>query len=235
MSGHNTAHRSHGAEGWLALRGGISLEVLTDNVVVDDTYGNLIAFDPGGSERDVTLPAIATRDDVPYLIFNAADAAENLTVLDALGATVLVISQGEVGVIAAIDGAWVVLACLAGGGGALFGVLTGSLVGNATSASSQVAGAPFSRETWTHAVFTLEKINDKSAKPTGRLWLNGRLQGSIENWDLTFDWKADAAQLVLGAAYVGHLDDLAVFDRALTDAEVKQLMALKNGVRYLRP
>ena len=99
----------------------------------------------------------------------------------------------------------------------------------------QVAGAPFSRETWTHAVFTLEKINDKSAKPTGRLWLNGRLQGSIENWDLTFDWKADAAQLVLGAAYVGHLDDLAVFDRALTDAEVKQLMALKNGVRDLRP
>jgi hypothetical protein len=41
--------------------------------------------------------------------------------------------------------------------------------------------------------------------------------------------------LVLGAAYVGHLDDLAVFDRALTDAEVKQLMALKNGVRDLRP
>ncbi len=99
----------------------------------------------------------------------------------------------------------------------------------------QVARAPFSRETWTHAVFTLEKINDQSAKPTGRLWLNGQLQGTIENWDLTFDWKADAANLVLGAAYVGHLDDLAVFDRALTDAEVKQLMALKNGVRDLRP
>ncbi len=99
----------------------------------------------------------------------------------------------------------------------------------------QVARAPFSRETWTHAVFTLENINDKSAKPTGRLWLNGKLQGAIENWDLTFGWKADAAQLVLGAAYVGHLDDLAVFDRALTDAEVKQLMALKNGVRDLRP
>jgi hypothetical protein len=40
---------------------------------------------------------------------------------------------------------------------------------------------------------------------------------------------------VLGAAYVGHLDDLAVFDRALSDAEVRQLMALKNGVRDLRP
>jgi hypothetical protein len=99
----------------------------------------------------------------------------------------------------------------------------------------QVARAPFSRETWTHTVFTLENINSKSAKPVGRLWLNGKLQGAIENWDLTFAWAPDAAQLVLGAAYVGHLDDLAVFDRALTDAEVKQVMALKNGVRDLRP
>lgn len=99
----------------------------------------------------------------------------------------------------------------------------------------QISGAPFSRATWTHVVFTLENINDKSAKPSGRLWLNGQLQGVIENWDLTLDWKSDAAQLVLGAAYVGHLDDLAVFDRALTDAEVRQLMALKNGVRDLRP
>ena len=99
----------------------------------------------------------------------------------------------------------------------------------------QISGAPFSREAWTHVVFTLENINDKSAKPSGRLWLNGQLQGVIENWDLTLGWKIDAAQLVLGAAYVGHLDDLAVFDRALSDAEVRQLMALKNGVRDLRP
>jgi len=39
----------------------------------------------------------------------------------------------------------------------------------------QVARAPFSRDAWTHAVFTLDKINDKSAKPTGRLWLNGKV------------------------------------------------------------
>ncbi|MBL9201229.1 MAG: LamG domain-containing protein [Opitutaceae bacterium] len=99
----------------------------------------------------------------------------------------------------------------------------------------QVARAPFSREAWTHTVFTLENINSKAAKPTGRLWLNGKLQGAIENWDLTFAWAPDTAQLVLGAAYVGHLDDLAVFNRALNDAEVKALMALKNGVRDLRP
>lgn len=93
--------------------------------------------------------------------------------------------------------------------------------------------APFSREAWTHAVFALENLNDKAKKPVGRLWLNGQLQGTIENWDLTLGWNPSAVQLVLGAAYVGHMDDLAVFNRALTDAEVKQLFSLKSGIREL--
>lgn len=95
--------------------------------------------------------------------------------------------------------------------------------------------APFSRETWTHAVFTVENINDKDKKPAGRLYLNGKLQGSIENWDLTFDWDPAQVMLVLGASYVGHMDDLAVFDRVLTGAEVTQLYGLKNGAGELHP
>lgn len=98
----------------------------------------------------------------------------------------------------------------------------------------QVERAPFSRETWTHAVFTLENVNDKSKPQIGRLLLNGKLQGTIENWDLTFDWDPTRVLLVLGAAYVGHLDDLAVFNRALTDGEVQELYRLKQGVRELR-
>ena len=95
--------------------------------------------------------------------------------------------------------------------------------------------APFSREAWTHAVFSLANLNDKTKKPIGRLHLNGKPVGSIENWDLTLGWNPDAVQLVLGASYVGHLDDLAVFNRALTDAEVKQLFELKTGARELHP
>jgi hypothetical protein len=56
----------------------------------------------------------------------------------------------------------------------------------------------------------------------------------IRDWDLRFGWQADKVQLVLAAAYVGHMDDLAAFDRALTANEVAQLFALKNGVRDLR-
>jgi hypothetical protein len=98
----------------------------------------------------------------------------------------------------------------------------------------QVERAPFSRETWTHVVFTLENVNDKSKPQVGRLLMNGKLQGTIENWDLTFGWDPARVLLVLGAAYVGHLDDLAVFSKALTDTEVRQLYGLRQGARELR-
>jgi hypothetical protein len=99
----------------------------------------------------------------------------------------------------------------------------------------QVTRAPFSREKWTHAVFTLENVNDKSKRQAGKLYLNGKLQGTIEKWDLTFEWDPAAVLLVLGAAYVGHIDDLAVFDRPLTDGEVEWIYGLKKGIRELYP
>lgn len=98
----------------------------------------------------------------------------------------------------------------------------------------QVGNPPFTRDTWTHVVFTLDKINDKKARPNGSLYLNGKLQGRIQNWDLTFGWNPDSIALVLGASYVGYQDDLAIFDRALTDVEVEKLYQLDGGVGSLR-
>jgi hypothetical protein len=98
----------------------------------------------------------------------------------------------------------------------------------------QVAKAPFSRDAWTHVAFTLSEVNSKVAKPSGSLFLNGKLQGRIEGWDLSFGWTPESVALVLGAAYVGHLDDLAVFDRALSDAEVESVFKLPGGAGDLR-
>lgn len=98
----------------------------------------------------------------------------------------------------------------------------------------QVARAPFSRASWTHVVFTLANINDKTKTQFGRLYLNGALQGSIEDWDLTFGWDPAKVLLVLGASYVGQIDDLAVFGRDLTDSEVRQLYGLQHGAGELR-
>jgi pimeloyl-ACP methyl ester carboxylesterase len=99
----------------------------------------------------------------------------------------------------------------------------------------QVDRAPFSREKWTHVAFTVENVNDKAKAPLGKLYIDGKLQGAIEKWDLRFEWDPSKVLLVLGAAYVGHMDDLAVFDRPLTDGEVDRLFRLKEGVRELHP
>lgn len=98
----------------------------------------------------------------------------------------------------------------------------------------QVAKPPFSRNTWTHVAFTLSSVNNKAAKPSGSLYLDGKLQGHIENWDLTFGWDPASVALVLGASYVGWQDDLAVFDRALSDQEIETLFKLEGGIQSLR-
>lgn len=98
----------------------------------------------------------------------------------------------------------------------------------------QVSKPPFTRDTWTHVAFTLDKVNDRASKPSGSLFINGKRQGRIENWDLTFGWDPASVALVLGASYVGYQDDLAVFDRALSDAEVECLFKLDGGVSSLR-
>lgn len=92
---------------------------------------------------------------------------------------------------------------------------------------------PFSRTKWTHVVFTWNKVNSGKAG-SGVLYIDGQRQKTLSGWDLTLGWEADKVQLVLAAAYVGHMDDLAAFNRALTDAEVAQLFALKNGIADLR-
>ncbi len=97
----------------------------------------------------------------------------------------------------------------------------------------QVEKPQFSRDAWTHVVFTLENINSDTAKPSGRLYMNGKSMGAIEDWDLTFDWDPAAVLMVLGASYVGHMDELAVFDRVLSADEVEQLYGLSDGVKEL--
>lgn len=97
----------------------------------------------------------------------------------------------------------------------------------------EVAEAPFSRDAWTHVLFCFHNVNSDE-EPSGQLFLNGQLAGEIQGWDLTFGWKPQNVLLVLGASYVGLMDDLAVFNRSLTPAEAMQIYRLKQGIAQLR-
>ena len=92
---------------------------------------------------------------------------------------------------------------------------------------------PFGRDRWTHVLFTFSGINREGEAATAALYLDGKLQGTVRR-PQQFTWETSKAAIMLGLSYIGDFDDLAVFDRALTQAEVQQLYGLKGGVKDLR-
>ncbi len=96
----------------------------------------------------------------------------------------------------------------------------------------QLKHRPFSRDRWTHVAFTFDRINEGRAA-TARLYIDGVLEGTIAGWDLTFSWNPAQVILAVGWSYVGMMDDLAVFNRALTSEEVRRLTELPGGIGSL--
>ena len=82
--------------------------------------------------------------------------------------------------------------------------------------------APFGREQWTHVVFTFSNINSGRKNSVGKLYLNGKAQGSFER-EHVFNWEIEKSALTIGLNYVGDFDDLAVFNRVLGDSEVARI------------
>lgn len=94
---------------------------------------------------------------------------------------------------------------------------------------------PFAAARWTHVAVTWEGFNTGAATGVARLYLNGQAAGTISDRVQTFTWDADRAAVMLGLGYVGLMDDLALFDRALSAEEVAALYHLPEGVAGLPP
>ena len=92
---------------------------------------------------------------------------------------------------------------------------------------------PFSRDRWTHVVFTFEHFNTSRPDGVARLYLDGEPQGSLSPRQQTFTWDADANAIALGLGYIGLLDELAIFDRALNDVQIRALHQLEKGISTL--
>ncbi|MSU58470.1 MAG: LamG domain-containing protein [Pedosphaera sp.] len=89
---------------------------------------------------------------------------------------------------------------------------------------------PFSRERWTHVVFCFGNLNTGAKDGWGKLYLNGERQGEFTGWLGTFNWDVTQSAVTLGLNYVGLLDDLAIFNRPLTDGEVKAIHQSPAGM-----
>jgi len=95
-----------------------------------------------------------------------------------------------------------------------------------------VAKPPFRRGSWTHVVITHTGLG--SGKGAAKLYLDGKLQGTTETIGEPFRWDRSRAAIRLGVNYVGLWDELAIFNRALSDREVAELHRLKGGLASVR-
>lgn len=80
---------------------------------------------------------------------------------------------------------------------------------------------PFTREKWTHVAITHEALGSGKGKST--LYLDGVAMGTTPAIAEGFVWDPALGALRLGVNYVGLMDDVMVFDRALSAGEVKSL------------
>ena len=83
-----------------------------------------------------------------------------------------------------------------------------------------VVRPPFQRDQWTHVAFSFENFNTGASNGTAVLYLNGKRAAALPPREQTFTWNLDQALMMLGLSYIGDFDELSVFDRALTAAEV---------------
>jgi hypothetical protein len=90
---------------------------------------------------------------------------------------------------------------------------------------------PFNREQWTHVAIRFSQLN--TANGSAQLYLNGRLQGAQENIKEPFSWELERATIRLGISYVGLMDELAIFNRALSEEEMMTLYQLEGGVKSM--
>ena len=98
-----------------------------------------------------------------------------------------------------------------------------------------VDAPPFAKGKWTHIVYTWESFNTGRNDGVAWLYLDGTPRGSLSPRQQTFTWDPAETKIGLGLNYIGLFDELAVFNRALTEAEVASLYKLDGGVATLRP
>lgn len=103
-----------------------------------------------------------------------------------------------------------------------------------TAKPNASSGPLFSKDRWTHIVFTWERFNSGGKDGIAKLYVDGRLNGTLSGWEQQFTWgENETARLLLGLHYVGLLDEFSCFNRALDADEVKRIHQMERGVGSL--
>jgi hypothetical protein len=85
-----------------------------------------------------------------------------------------------------------------------------------------VASPPF-RGQWVHILIVFENYNTGRNDGAARLYLDGKLAGEATGRNQKYSWDPTKAVIFVGINYAGSMDDLMIFDRAVTADEARFL------------
>lgn len=97
--------------------------------------------------------------------------------------------------------------------------------------SPVVKNPPFGKGKWTHVLITYSHLN--TANGEAALYMNGELKGKRTAIKDPFTWDLALSNIYLGLGYIGLMDELAIFNKSLSQEEVSMLYKLENGVHDL--
>jgi len=87
---------------------------------------------------------------------------------------------------------------------------------------------PFNRGMWTHVVISFQSLN--STQGSASLYINGKFQGKKMIKE-AFTWDVAKSKIFAGLNYVGLIDELSIFNKALNEQEVTDLYLLPEGIQ----
>lgn len=91
----------------------------------------------------------------------------------------------------------------------------------------------FSREHWVHVAFSFRNFNTGEKNGEVDCYINGEYYDSLSGREQTLRWDMDSAGIWLGYNYTGYIDELALFDKALTSEEIQRIYSLPGGIADL--
>ena len=89
---------------------------------------------------------------------------------------------------------------------------------------------PFGKGIWTHVVITFQGLNTDEGRAV--FYINGKRQGERQIPE-PFSWNLEQAKVFLGLNFIGLMDEVALFERALSAEEVQMLYHLPGGLSTL--
>ena len=91
-----------------------------------------------------------------------------------------------------------------------------------------VKSPPFAKGKWTHVVINLSALNTEEG--IAELYMNGELMGSRIDITNPFTWDIEKSNIFLGLSYIGLMDDVSIYNKALSAEEIKTIYHLENGI-----